>query len=310
VNKILFAVAACALAAFCARGAWVYEGEWRTPTGGCSLTVAPRGDVYVLGDFYDSRIRRFGRDGSFKGVWGGRGTGNGLFERAWGIAVGPDGKVYVSDRDTHRIQYFTPDGSFLGKWGIFGRENGKLIRPCGITVGPDGTVYVADEGNERVQRFTATGSFLGNWGRIGFGPGEFYYPHDVAFSATKNRVYVVDGSTRQDVQYFTPTGSFLGRWKLPFEYPRYITVSPAGPVYLTDTAGHHVWSYSGSGSLLGSWGSEGWGQGQFDRPRGLSVSVTGSRLYVTGRLGRVQYFNRNKPTVAPASLGRVKALFR
>ncbi len=309
MKGFLVITVAAALAA-AAYGAWVYEGEWRAPSAGCSLAVSPGGDVYVVGGYYDSRIRRFGRNGSFKSVWGGRGTGNGQFERPWGIAVGPGGKVYVADHDNNRVQYFTPDGSFLGKWGQFGRENGELIRPCGITSAPDGTVYVADEGNERIQRFTANGSFLGKWGRIGYGPGEFYYPYDVAFSVSGNRVYVVDGSTNQDVQYFTPSGSFLGRWDLPFEEPRYLTVSPTGPVFLTETAGHRVWFYSRSGSLLGRWGSEGWGPGQFDYPTGLAVSVTGARIYITDLSFRVQYFNRNKPAVAPASLGRVKALFR
>jgi len=312
MNKLGITKAAAlgTLAAFCASGAWVYEGEWRSPSAGCSLAVAPSGDVYVVGGYYDGRIRCFDRNGSFKGLWGGRGTGNGQFERPWGITVGPDGKVYVVDHDNNRVQYFTRNGSFLGKWGQFGRGNGELIRPCGITSAPDGTVYVADEGNERIQRFTATGSFIGKWGYIGFGPGEFYYPYDVAFSVSKNRIYVLDGSTRQDVQYFTRSGSFLGRWDVKFEKPRYLTVSPAGPVFLTDTAGHRVWFYSGSGSLLGRWGSEGRGPGQFDYPHGLAVSVTGSRVYITDLSTRVQYFNRNEPAVSPASLGRIRALFR
>jgi DNA-binding beta-propeller fold protein YncE len=307
---IVTAAALGALAAVCAWGAWFYEGQWRSPSAGCSLAIAPNADVYVVGGYYDSRIRYYDRDGSFKGVWGGRGTGNGQFERPWGITVGPDGRVYVADHDNNRVQYFTPNGSFLGKWGQFGKANGELIRPCGITSAPDGTVYVADEGNERIQRFTATGSFLRKWGHIGHGPGEFFYPYDVGVSVSGNRVFVVDGSTNQDVQYFTRSGFFLGRWDLTFESPRYLTVSPAGPVFLTDATGHCVWFYSGSGSLLGRWGYEGWGPGEFDYPKGLAVSVTGSRVYITDLSARVQYFNRNKPAVAPTSLGRVKALFR
>jgi len=57
-------------------------------------------------------------------------------------------------------------------------------------------------------------------------------------------------------------------------------------------------------------GSEGSGEGQFLAPTGLAVSRTGARLYVADSNNhRVQYFNRNEPSVSPASLGRVKALF-
>jgi hypothetical protein len=39
--------------------------------------------------------------------------------------------------------------------------------------------------------------------------------------------------------------------------------------------------------------------------------LTGARLYVgEGGNNRIQYFNRNKPAVAPTSLGRVKSLFK
>jgi hypothetical protein len=42
-----------------------------------------------------------------------------------------------------------------------------------------------------------------------------------------------------------------------------------------------------------------------------AFSRTGDRVYAadTGN-HRIQYFNRNEPAVTPASLGRVKALFK
>jgi tripartite motif-containing protein 71 len=307
---ITTAAALGALAAVCASGAWVYEGEWRSPGAIYGVAVAPNGDVYVLRSNYDSRIRYYDRNGSYKGMWGSWGTGSGLCRRPWGMTVGRDGKVYVVDHDNGRVQYYSPKGTFIGTWGKYGRGKGEFIRPCGIAAASDGTVYVADEGNERIQRFTGTGSFLGKWGKIGYGPGEFIYPYDVGVSASGNRVYVVDGSTNQDVEYFTKSGSFLGRWDVKFEKPRYLAVAPTGNVSLTDADGNRVWLYSGSGSLIGRWGSKGWGRGQFEYPRGLDFSVTGSRVYVGDSNGRVQYFNRNKPAVTPNSLGRVKALFR
>ena len=62
---------------------------------------------------------------------------------------------------------------------------------------------------------------------------------------------------------------------------------------------------------VGQWGSPGSGDGQFNEPKGIAVSETGARVYVADTWNhRIQYFNRNKPAVEPASLGRVKALFK
>ena len=60
-----------------------------------------------------------------------------------------------------------------------------------------------------------------------------------------------------------------------------------------------------------SFGKPGSGLGKFDGPLGVALSRTGARCYVTEYNGNcVECWNRDEPAVAPASLGRVKALFR
>jgi hypothetical protein len=73
----------------------------------------------------------------------------------------------------------------------------------------------------------------------------------------------------------------------------------------------------GAGCAFGEWiyegqfGSFGRGNGQFWWPADVDVGAGGDRLYVSDNgNNRVQYFKRDNPAVTPASLGRVKALFK
>jgi DNA-binding beta-propeller fold protein YncE len=74
--------------------------------------VAPDGSVYVA-DIDNHRIQKFTSAGVFLTKWGTNGTGDGEFgpriddPMALGVAVAPDGSVYVADTENHRIQKFS-----------------------------------------------------------------------------------------------------------------------------------------------------------------------------------------------------------
>jgi DNA-binding beta-propeller fold protein YncE len=119
------------------------------------------------------------------------------------------------------------------------------------------------------------------------------------------------------VQYFTPSGSFLGTWGVygtgngEFYMPLGIDVTAAGRVLVTDYGNHRIQYFTPAGSFLGMWGTFGTGNGEFNNPFGLAVTDNGSRVYVAdSRNSRVQYFRQTAPAVLPASVGKVKALFR
>jgi DNA-binding beta-propeller fold protein YncE len=66
---------------------------------------ASRNLVYVT-DPDNFRVLVFGVDGSFKAFFGVYGADPSSFTMPTGIAVGPDGRVYVADGDAHRIMIF------------------------------------------------------------------------------------------------------------------------------------------------------------------------------------------------------------
>jgi tripartite motif-containing protein 71 len=305
-----------AFATATASAEWVYEGEWGRWgrgngefDGPCGIAVSHRsGNVYVA-DGGNNRVQWFTSTGSFLGKWGSLGSGDGEFWLLNGVAVAPNGSVYAVDGDNGRTQYFTPTGSFLGKWGDCGNA---------IAIGPNGYVYQTYGLTvDCVKYFTPTGSLLGWWGAPGTGKGFFQRPHGVGV-AGDGRVYVADTYNHR-IQYFTSVGSYLGQWGKrgtgdgEFDIPWALDVAPDGKVFVLEYRNPRVQYFTANGSFLGKWGSYGHGEGQFYRPLGIALSRTGARAYVAEvnlTFDRVQYFNRNKPAVAPTSLGCLRALYR
>jgi len=79
--------------------------------------------------------------------FGGKGTGDGLFQGANSIAVDKMGNIFVSD-DTMRVQQFDGEGKFLKVWQIPSKTpNYKGARTIDkIAIGENGDLYVAAGG--------------------------------------------------------------------------------------------------------------------------------------------------------------------
>ena len=219
----------------------------------------------------------------------------GQFNLPVGMAVAPDGTVYVADYLNHRMQRFTADGSLVVKWGSGGNGDGQFNWPRGVAVAPDGTVYVADTFNDRIQRFSATGQFLGKWGSYGSGDGQFDHPHSVAV-ASNGTVYVADTSNHR-IQRFSATGQFLSKWGSygssdgQFNYPSSVAVAPDGTMYVADRNNHRIQRFSATGQFLGKWGSYGSDNGQFNGPEGVAVAPDGAVYVADSGNDRIQHFS-------------------
>ena len=142
-------------------------------------------------------------EGALLAAWGAEAVAD-----AHMLAVSPDGRVFVVDRDAHEVIVFDRDGRRLGGLGARHRPGEPFNAPCDVAFAADGTIYVADGyGASRVHRFSADGSPLGGWGVPGDGPGEFTTPHGI-WVLPDGRVAVTDRENDR-LQVFDARGGFL-----------------------------------------------------------------------------------------------------
>ena len=85
----------------------------------------------------------------------------GPFNLPTGIAVAPNGDIFISDGYGNcRVHHYDATGSLIYSWGLPGKVNpGDFHLPHGIGLDHDGNVLVCDRENDRIQVFDQAGEF-------------------------------------------------------------------------------------------------------------------------------------------------------
>ncbi|MFL5807542.1 MAG: fibronectin type III domain-containing protein, partial [Roseiflexaceae bacterium] len=142
-----------------ATSAWLIE-----PSG---IALGSDGSLYIA-DISQGVIRRVAPNGiitTFAGNTSQSSSGDGGLAhqagigRPAGVAVGPDGSVYIADNYNNRVRRVAPDGiittvagssrQLLGDGGP--AVDAGLDRPSRVAIGRDGILYIADYGHNRVR---------------------------------------------------------------------------------------------------------------------------------------------------------------
>jgi tripartite motif-containing protein 71 len=221
-----------------ALGYWgTYGNNPWSVTGPSGVALDGHGRIFVAewsinnGDA-QSGLQVFTTGGVYVANWGkyGYGAGPGQFVSPFGVAVGPDNCLYVTDSDLPRVQVFASDGTYLRQWPT---------SAFGIAINAAGDVYVADKEWHRIRKFTSSGALLREWGAFGGGPGQFNQPHGVVLDAA-GHLYVADTYNHR-IQVFTGDGDYLTEWgglgagAGQFYRPMGVLVDCSGNVYVADT---------------------------------------------------------------------------
>jgi DNA-binding beta-propeller fold protein YncE len=255
-------------------------------------------DDFYIADSRNHRILHIASDGSLLDAWGTYAdafSGDapiGTLNEPWGVAVGPDGSVYVTDTWNHRVQKFTADGTPIKMWGQFGQpvagdtdSASSFWGPRGIAVDANGHVLVTDTGNKRIVVFDEDGNYITEFGETGFDPGQFDEPVGLAIAPNSGTVYVVD-TWNQRVQGFTPSedGTFYfpsiqwdvnGWFGQSLDNKPFIAVGPNEHVFVTDPEGYRVIEFTAEGQFVRTWGDFGTGPEEIGLAAGVTVDKLG-----------------------------------
>lgn len=160
-----------------------------------------------------------------------------------GVAVSPEGVVYLLDSLGKRILIYGRDGELLSVIQGSGRGGERLQAPTAIALAPDGDLYVTDNRGPAVQVYSTTGRYLRGWGRKGMGRGDFSVPGGIAVDE-KGLVYVTD-IQKQEIRVFDAAGrsvgSFgtIGRQAGQFGYPSDIAAG-AGRLFVVERVNRRI----------------------------------------------------------------------
>ncbi len=153
-----------------------------TPRTHC-IRFGPDGAVYTVDDG-DHTVRKFTPEGKQLMILGTPGVasdtgydktkgaesiahGGPPFNRPTGVAIAPNGDIYVADGyGNARVHRFTSDGKLVQSWGEPGTGPSQFNLPHDIWVLPDERVFLADRENDRIQIFSLSGKFIEQWTHI------------------------------------------------------------------------------------------------------------------------------------------------
>ena len=243
------------------------------------IALASDGSLYIA-DTLNHRVRMIDPTGIITTV---AGTGVPGFNSAEGpaalaqlsypsgVAIGPDGGVYIADGGNNLVREITPDGRLIivagnHSYGYSGdggpADYATLAFPTAVIPAQDGSIYISDTNNHRIRKVGTDGNIytVAGDGTEGFGgdgspatQAKLDYPEKIAL-ASDGSLYIADGNNSR-IRKIDPEGyitTVVGDGTYGFagdngpislaqlRTPQGIALAPNGELYVADTANHRI----------------------------------------------------------------------
>jgi murein DD-endopeptidase MepM/ murein hydrolase activator NlpD len=266
------------------------------------IAIAADGSVYISDAGESNRIRKLTPDGKLVTFAGGDNTLN----TPSGLALDPNGNLYVADTGNNRIQKITATGvvSTVAGTGKAGYADGSVSSaefdgPIGVALDKQGNIFVADTYNDRIRKISSDGQVttVAGSGRTGDDDGEasnarfdtpcglVVYPDGSLLIADTGNNKLKKLSANAQVTTFPitfpndPNRSFIRSplsFALTYDGFLYVTEYDRGTVLQIDPAGRAA-VLAGSRSGF----SEGAGvEARFNHPAGIGIDSRNGDLVV------------------------------
>jgi len=230
------------------------KGEFHEP---CGVAVDKDGNVFVADTFHSlapndglpwGRIEKFDPSYSFVGEVKKSDQGAPDFFGPRGVAVDPQGRVWMSDTGNGRILVFDNNLKFVKAIGVKGSKDLQFQEPFGLASDADGNVYVADRLNFRIQVIGPDFSLVRQFKVDGWEASQINQEPYVAVDSQRHFVWVSDPTKNKVHRYNLKGGDHKafdkandGPAAVALNLPTGLALSADGTLYITD---------SGSGRVL------------------------------------------------------------
>ncbi|MEB3221929.1 MAG: hypothetical protein VKS61_07600 [Candidatus Sericytochromatia bacterium] len=287
------------------------EARFSGPRG---LVVSAAGELFVCdtGNHCIRRVSAAGRVTTYAGQPGEAGLRNGpgaeaRFSSPTGLALGPDGALWVGDDGNRRLRRIDPEGTVtvVAGTGQTGTLDGPValarVGAAGALAWGDGALHLADAGERTLRVLRPERLVLTEFGQPtagerdgSLGDARFREPVGVAYDRD-GALYLADAGNHT-LRRLEPDGRVTtvagqagqagfaegSRGSSRLSGPRAVVVDLDGTVYVADTENHAIRKLSPGGRLasLAGNGRPGFADGQgdaarFDRPTAIALGPDG-----------------------------------
>lgn len=211
------------------------------------------------------------------------------------LEVGPNGALYVTDRDARRVYALRDDSTQSTVMGRGGGNIGELDDVRDVTVDAGGYTYALDVDQQYIPYFDEQGRYL-SWIRGGYR--NFQEVRAVGTNG-RNELYVLDaqGTKVTILNAHGEVVSSMGRLNqtpgVSIQEPADLAVLPGGDFLVLDREDGRITHFARDGSVIGTFGAKGnGGGGTFRDPTHLSVGHGASDqvAVLDAESGQVQLF--------------------